>query len=341
MERGRACLSRRQFMLGAVTAGSALLTRCGPLPFQQPPSTAVKVHRLGFLVANNPTATARTLEIFRPALGELGYVEGQNLVIEYRWSEGDDTRLAQLAAELAHLPVDVIVVPASRPAQIAREATTTVPIVLGGVGPDPVALGLAASYAHPGGNVTGVTNIALELSSKRLQLLKEAVPSISRVAVLWDAVTQGLFPLEVWSRDAQAVGVQLHPMVLRGPDEFDAAFETAAREGADALLVYPGPLANGHRARILQLAAQHRWPAMYYQSQFVDDGGLMAYEASPTDLWRRVAVYVDKILRGAKPADLPIEQPMRFDFTVNLTAAEALGLTFPEATRLQVTEVIR
>jgi putative tryptophan/tyrosine transport system substrate-binding protein len=237
--------------------------------------------------------------------------------------------------------VDVIVVPASGPGQTAREATTTVPIVLGGGGPDPVALGLAASYARPGGNVTGVMSLFVQLSSKRLQLLKDAVPAISRVAVFWDIASFGPFPAEAWGRDAQAVGVQLHPMVLRGPEEFADAFETAAREGAVALLLTPNPLANAHRARIIQLAARLRWPAIYPQRQFVDEGGLMAYAASQAELWRRAAVYVDKILKGANPADLPIEQPMTFDFVVNLKTAQALGITFPNEIMLQVTDVIQ
>jgi ABC-type uncharacterized transport system substrate-binding protein len=340
MER-RSRLNRRSFVLGAGAAGVGLLAGCGRLPFQQPPPTAVKVYRLGFLSSTNPTAQAGNLDIFRQALGELGYVEGQNLIIEYRWGDGSNARLVEPAAELARLPVDLIVVSASVAAQIAREATTTVPIVLGGSGPDPVALGLAASYARPGGNVTGVANLVTQLTGKRLQLLKEAAPAISRVAVFWDYATFGPFPAEAWGRDAEAVAVQLHPMVLRGPEEIDGAFETAAREGADALLLNPGVLANENRARIIELAARLRWPAMYDRRGYVDEGGLMAYDASLTETWRRAAVYVDKILKGANPAELPIEQPMRFDFTVNLTTAEALSLTFPESIRLQVTEVIR
>jgi putative tryptophan/tyrosine transport system substrate-binding protein len=332
-------LSRRQFVVG--TAGLGLAAGCGQLPFAPSPPTAVRVYRLGFLSGSTAAAQTRNLDIFRQALGEWGYLEGQNLAIEYRWGEGSDAPLVGFAAELVQLPVDIIVVSASVPAQIAREATTTVPIVLAGGGLDPVALGLAASYARPGGNVTGATNLVTQLYSKRLQLLKEAAPAIMRVAVLWDAVSFGPFPAEAWGRDAQAVGVQLHPMELRGPEAFDAAFETVAGEGADALLVNPGVLIAVHRARIIQFAGRHRWPAMYDRRQFVDEGGLMAYDASLTDLWRRAAVYVDKILKGANPAELPIEQPMRFDFTVNLTTAEALGLTFPESIRLQVTEVIR
>ena len=179
--------------------------------------------------------------------------------------------------------MSLIVVPASGPAQVAREATTTVHIVLGGGGPDPVVLGLAASYARPGGNVTGVANLGAQLNSKRLQLLKEAVPTIARVAVFWDFASFGPFPTEAWSRDAEAVDVELHPMVLRTPEELGDAFETAAREGADALLVNLGALATAHRPRIVQLVARHRWPAMAFQRQFVDEGGLMAYDASLTD----------------------------------------------------------
>jgi putative ABC transport system substrate-binding protein len=340
MDRHASRLSRRRFVLGVGAAGGALLAGCGPLPFQQPPPTAVKVHRIGFLNGGSPATSAPVLDIFRQALGELGYVEGQNLIIEYRWGEGSDTSLAGAAAELARLPVEVIVVPSALIARTARAATSTVPILLAGTG-DLVAAGLAASYARPGGNITGVTNLAGQLSAKRLQLLKEAVPSLSRVAVFWDAVSNSPFSADAWGRDAQAVGVQLHPMLLRGPEELDDAFEVAAQEGVDGLLAFPSPLASVHRTRIIQLAAGLRWPAMYYQRRFVEEGGLMAYDGSQADLWQRAAVYVDKILKGANSADLPIEQPMRFDFVVNAAAAEALGLTFPESTRLQITEVVR
>jgi putative tryptophan/tyrosine transport system substrate-binding protein len=339
MERRGSRLSRRQFVGGA--AGLGLLAGCGLLPERQPPPTAVKVHRLGFLRGSDPTAQARNVDRFRQALGELGYVEGQNLAIEYRWGDGSDARLAEPAAELARLPVDLFVVPSVTVARIVREATTTVPIVLAGTGDDPVEAGLAASYARPGGNVTGVTNLGTALNGKRLQLLKEAVPWISRVAILWDTPTYGPFPTEDWSRYAQAVGVQFHPMALHSPAEFDAAFEAAVGQGADSLLVSGGPIGNAHQAQIIQRAARLRWPAIYPQRQFVDEGGLLAYAASLADLWRRAAVYVDKILRGTNPADLPIEQPMTFDFVVNLKTARELGITFPNEIMLQVTEVIQ
>jgi putative tryptophan/tyrosine transport system substrate-binding protein len=333
-------MSRRQFMVGAGAVSGALLVGCGPLPFQRPPPTAGKVYRLGFLSGINPTAQAPVLALFRQALAALGYVEGQTLAIEYRWGDGSLAPLIEAAAELARLPVDVFVMVGGVAIRVAREVTRTVPIVMAG-GSDPVAAGLAASYARPGGNVTGVTDFAGPLFGKRLQLLKEAMPSIARVAVFWDAASVGPFPLDARSRDAQALGVQLHPLEPRGPADFDAAFAAAAREGADALFVPANSLANAHRAQIVQLAARHGWPAMYFQRQYVDEGGLMFYAASQADTWRRVAVYVDKILRGASPAELPIEQSMIFEFVVNLKTARELGITFPNEIMLQATEVIQ
>jgi putative tryptophan/tyrosine transport system substrate-binding protein len=340
MARPESHLTRRQFLLGAGVTGGVMLTACGPLPCQQPPPTAVRVYRLGYLSQANPTTGARALDLFRPALAELGYVEGQNLIIEYRWGDGRDAPLFEAVEELTRLPVDVLVMVGGLVARIARATALTVPIVMAGGG-DPVAAGLAASYARPGGTVTGVTDFAGPLFGKRLQLLKEAVPSIARVAIFWDAVVLGPFPADVRSREAQLVGVQLHPLEPGGPAELDAAFDAAAREGADALFVPAGPLATVHRERIVQLAARHGWPAMYFERQFVDDGGLMFYSASQADTWRRVAAYVDKILRGPNPADLPIEQAMTFDFVVNMKTAQALGLTFPNETMLQVTEVVQ
>jgi putative tryptophan/tyrosine transport system substrate-binding protein len=333
-------LSRRAFVGGAGAVGGAVLVGCGPLPFQRPPPTAGKVYRLGFLSGSNPAATAQVLDIFRQALGELGYWEGQNLVIEYRWGEGNDLLLIEPAAALARLPVDGFVVSSTVVARIVGQATTTVPIVLAGTG-DPVADGLAASYARPGGNVTGVTTLAPQLFGKRLQLLKEAVPSTARVAVFWDATSNNPYSAEAWDRAAQAVGVELHVMEPRGPEDLEAVFEHAARAGATALIRGRGPLANAHRARIIQLATQYRWPTMFDQRPFVEDGGLMAYAANLADLWRRAAVSVDKILKGARPTDVPIEQPMLFDFMVNLKTAQALGITFPNEIMLQVTEVVQ
>jgi putative tryptophan/tyrosine transport system substrate-binding protein len=339
MNSGETCLSRRQLVLAMAAAGGSLLAGCGPLPFHPPPPTPVKVYRLGWLHGGIPAANILQLDTFRQALGELGYLEGQNLVIEYRWGDGSDAPLVEAAAELVRLPVDLLVVPSTPVARIARAATTTVPIVV--AGGDPVVFGLAVSHARPGGNVTGVTGGGSQIPGKRLQLLKEAVPSISRVAIFWDVVSSSPFDADSWERDAQAVGVDFYPLLLHGPEDLEPAFEAAAREGADALLIGPNPLAAANRARIAQLAARLRWPAIYYQRLFVSQGGLMSYEGSLAETWRRAAFYVDKILKGANPAELPIEQPMRFDFTLNLATAEALGLSLPESTRLQVTEVIR
>ena len=332
-------LTRRQFM-HSTAASLGLLVGCGPQSFPQPPPATVKIHRLGYLSTTDPTTQAHNLDIFRLALGELGEVGGQNLIIDYRWGEGNNDRLIEPAAELARLPVDVFVVPSVVVAQLVREATATVPTVVVGVG-DLVAAELAASHARPGGNVTGVTTLAPQLLGKRLQLLKEAVPSLARVAVLRDALVTSATLVEAWRRDAQAVGLQVHSMDLRSPADLATAFDAATRAGADALLQGPGPLAAANRAETIRFTARLRWPAMYYQREFVDEGGLMVYTASQTDLWRRAAVHVDKILKGASPADLPIEEPQRFDFVLNLQTAQTLGLTIPQHVLLQATEVIQ
>lgn len=330
-------VSRRRFVQGAGVAGLGLLTGCGRLPLQPPPPTPLKVYRVGFLFATDPATNARVLDVFRQGLGKMGYLEGQNLVVEYRWSDGD-TRRAELAAELIHLPVDVIVVPGAIMARTVRAATTTVPIVQAG-GNDPVTEGFATSHARPGGNVTGLIGTPPELDGKRLQLLKEAAPAISRVAILQSA--GALFPAATWVRHAQTVGVGVDPLGPRGPGEIDEAVEEAARKGADALLVPQNPLANAHRQEIIQLAARLRWPAIYYRREWVDEGGLMAYEANQDDLWRRAAAHVDKILQGAAPADIPIEQPMLFDFRINLKSAQTLNLSIPQHVLLQATEVLQ
>ena len=333
-------VSRRQFVQGAGVVGLGLLAGCGRLPGQGEPPAPVKAYRLGFLNGTNAAAATPQTEAFRQALGELGYAEGRNLLIEYRWADGDEARLTAPAVELAHLPVDAFVVPSAGLARIARDASTTIPIVLAGAG-DLVAPGLAESYARPGGNVTGVINLSVQLDGKRLQLLKEAVPSVSRVAVLWDAVGSGPYAADTWGRHAQALDIALLPMEVRGSDEFAAAFETAVREGADALITAPSALAGAHRPRIVELAERLHRPAMYHQRQFVDQGGLMAYDASLSYRWRRAAAYVDKIFKGAQPADLPVEQPTTFDFVINLKTAQALGLTIPPHVLLQATEVIQ
>jgi putative tryptophan/tyrosine transport system substrate-binding protein len=338
MNRRGSRLSRRQFVRGAGAAGLGLLAACGRLPGQASPA---KVHRIGWLDGGTPATRAPDLEVFRQTLRELGYAEGQNLTIEYRWGEGQDDLLVEPAVELARLPLDVIVVVSTTLARFARAATSTIPIVQFGVG-DLVTAGLAASYARPGGNVTGVTDLSTELSGKRLQLLKQAVPTVSRVAVFLNReLADGAAARGELERAAQLVGVKLHPIDLRAPEELDAAFDAAMRDGVDALFVTSGPVVFTYRQRIVDLAVQHRLPGIYYRRELVDLGGLMAYVANRGDLARRAAGLVDKILKGASPAELPIEQPMRFDFVVNLKTARELGITFPNEIMLQVTEVLQ
>jgi putative ABC transport system substrate-binding protein len=331
-------LSRRRFVVGAGAAGLglALLPSC-----QNPSSPArepARLYRIGWLHGGIPAVAAGPMEILRQRLGVFGYVEGQNLVIEYRWGQGSDDPMPELAAELVRLPVDLIVVPSITVARAARQATSTIPIVMVGIG-DPVAGGLAASYARPGGNVTGVLDMGRQLSGKRLELLKEVVPSATRVLVLWDPSTTP-FPSEREEREAQALGVQLQTLAIRTGDDVDRAFEAETRAHASALLAAAGPALALHRGRIIDLAAQHQLPAIYFNRVFVDEGGLMAYVANLADLWQRAAVHIDKILRGTKPADIPVEQPMRFDFLVNLKTARELGITFPPEIQLQITEAV-
>jgi putative ABC transport system substrate-binding protein len=302
---------------------------------QQP----TKVYQVGWL---HPGSWSATLEPLRQGLRELGYVEGQNLVLESRYAEGSAERLPDLAAELVQRKVDVIVAGAPPAVRAAQHATRTTPIVMAGI-TDPVAQGFVSSLAHPGGNITGMGSLNEGLFGKRLEILKETVPQSARIAVL----TNPANPLHgVWMQEvtvaARALGLHLHVAELRSPDELDSAFATMTQAGADALIVLTDPvLLNPLRGRTVNLAAQHRLPAIYSWRYYVDAGGLMFYGASIRDVGRRLAVYVDKILKGAKPADLPVEQPMQFELILNLKTAKALGLPLPPAILLQATEVIQ
>ncbi len=300
-----------------------------------------KVPRIGFLGGASPSAAAHLVDALRQGLRDLGYVEGQNIAIEYRFAEGKAERLPDLAAELVRLKVDVIVAPNPPGALAAKNATTTIPIVMAIAG-DPVGLGLVASLARPGGNVTGLSNVSVELAPKQLQLLKQAVPKVSRVAVLWNpgnkANALSFRELEVAAR---SLGVQLQPLEAQSPDDFDSAFAAMTRERAGALVVFPDALVLLHQRRIVDLAAKRRLPAMYALREAVDAGGLMSYSPSFTDLFRRAATYVDKILKGAKPADLPVEQPTKFEFVINLKTAKALGLTIPQSVLIRADQVIQ
>jgi putative ABC transport system substrate-binding protein len=323
-----------------VTIALGLLV--APLAVAQPPA---KVPRIAFLAGGSRAADALLIETFWQRMKELGYVEGKNIVVEYRFAEGAPERLPHLAAELVRLNVDVIVAPASG-AVAAKQATTTIPIVMTHVS-DPVAQGLVASLAHPGGNVTGLSSFVSELGGKQLELLKEAFPTVSRVAVLWwklptpSAIDQDALVLGEMQVAARALQVALQPLELQGVKDFEPAFSAMTGERADAVIVLRNPLTTTHRTRIVSFAATSRLPAMYSDREFVDAGGLMSYGASIADLWGRAAVYVDKILKGAKPADLPVEQPTKFDLVINLKTAKALGLTLPPSILFQATEVIQ
>jgi ABC-type uncharacterized transport system substrate-binding protein len=305
---------------------------------QQP----TKVYRVGRLQPASPIEPNPLLEAFRQALRDLGYVEGQNLVLEVRSAEGSPERLRDLAAELVQLPVDVIVAAGSPAIRAAQHATRTIPIVMAAP-PDAVAEGFVASLAHPGGNITGVSWLGAVLPGKRLELLKETVPQSARIAVLanpaYGAYGSWMHTLTV---AAQALGLHLHVVELRSADELDSAFAALTREGTDALLVLSDPaLMAPLRGRIAALAATRRLPTMYDWREYVAAGGLMSYGPSLPEIHRRAATYVDKILKGTKPADLPVEQPVKFELVINLKTAQALGLTIPPSLLFQADEVIQ
>jgi len=332
-------MKRRTIWLIAVLTFGFLVA---PLAAEAQPPT--KVYRLGWLRPDSPAPSEPypPQEAFRRRLREFGYVEGQNLVIESRYAEGREERLPELAAELVRLKVDVIVGPGTAAIVAAQHATRTIPIVMTGAN-DPDGQGLVASLAHPGGNTTGLSNLGVKLPGKRLELLKEAVPQITRIAVLGNPADPAYAPaLHTATVAAQALGLHLHGVDLRSAEELDTAFAAMTRAGVDALLVLGEPqLTDRLRGRIVDLAAQSRLPAMYDWRMYVDAGGLMSYGASLIDKYQRAAVYVDKILKGAKPADLPVEQPSKFELILNLKTAKVLGITMPPSLLLQADEVIQ
>ena len=308
-----------------------------PLTSQAQPATHVPL--LGLLMPGSASGYASRLEAFRHGLRDLGYVEGHNITLESRFADGQADRLPALVAELVRLPVDVLVVDGTVALRPAQHATTSIPIVM--VAGDPVGAGLVASLAHPGGNITGLSMMIPDLSGKRLELLKEAVPTLSRVAVLRHRDA----PVDPYVTEtqaaAQALGLRLHVLAVRSPDEFAQAFTAMTREHADALVVIPSGLFFSHRSQLAALALQHRLPAMFLEREFVEAGGLLAYGPSLSDLSRRAATYVHKILQGAKPADLPVEQPTRFELAINLKTAQALGLTMPPNLLILADEVLK
>jgi putative ABC transport system substrate-binding protein len=306
--------------------------------FAQQPT---KIPRIGFLHPAPPGGVpGMRLEAFRDALHELGYVEGKNVQLEVRWGNGEFERLAALAAELVQLKVDVIVAAASPSVVAARQATPTIPIVMP-VSSDPVGDGLVASLAHPGGNITGLSMMAPELGEKRLQLLRETFPEASRaVAVLWNPAYVGMRArFEEAKVAAPKLGLTARSVEVRDTRELEVAFEAIVREHPEAL-VLSDPFTTSQRARIVEFAAEHRLPAIYESSDFVDVGGLMSFGPNISDLYRRAATYVDKILKGAKPGDLPIEQPTKFELVLNTKAAKALGISFPASILLRADKLI-
>jgi putative ABC transport system substrate-binding protein len=327
-------MRRRDFisLLGGVAASVAW-----PLAMRaQPPG---KVARLGFLRFGPASASAGRVEALRTGLRDLGYVEGQNLVIEFRWADTVD-QLSTLAAELVHLHVDVIFATSSPEVEAARQATTTTPIVFA-THADPVGLGHVASLAQPGGNLTGLSSL-LELVTKGLELMTQAVPHLTRVGVLLTVTAPSHRPAaHALEAVAPQLGVQLLPVPVRTPEDLEEAFAMLARERVGGVVVVGSTLAVSYRARLAALALQHRLPSMFTSREYVEAGGLMSYAADLVDLTRRAAAYIDKILKGAKPADLPVEQPMKFEFVINLKTAQALGITIPPVLLFQATEVIQ
>ena len=277
----------------------------------------------------------------RQGLRELGYIEGQNILIEYRWAEGKDDRYATLAAELVSLGVDLIITQGTQATLAARQATSTIPIIVGGAG-DLVGEGLVASLARPGGNVTGFTNIDPDLSAKRLQLLGEALPKISRVAVLYHGGPGGdQEELRETQQAAKKLAVRIQPSHVLEPDQFQQAYATMTNERADGLILFSGNFTSFHRKTLLGLADKIRIPTMCANEQWSADGALMSYGHDPLDQWRRAGVYVDKILKGTKPADLPVQQPMKFELVINLKTAKQIGVTIPPSVLARADRVIK
>ena len=313
-----------------------LFALCFSAEAQQPK----KVPRIGLLLMGNPTSQSPG-EPFRREFRALGYVEGKNVAFEYRYAEGKLDRLPAVADELVRLKVDVIITASSASSLAAKNATTTIPIVFHNIA-DPVATGLVDSLARPGGNITGFTTMATVLAGKRLELLKETIPKLYRVALLWDPQLQGT--AQQWKESqlsARELGLQLHSMEVSSAAKFEGAFQEATKARSGALAVTQYPLTTSNRKQIADLATKHRLPAIYPRGDFVDGGGLMSYGPDQVEPYRRLASMVDKILKGTKPADIPVEQPTKFELVINLKTAKALGLTIPPLVMMRAEKVIK
>ena len=327
---GNHMMERRTFM--TLVSGGLLA-----VPLAAEAQQARKVPRVGVLAGQSAEISPPILTL-REGLRELGYVEGQNIAIEWRWAQGKDERYPDLAAELVNLKVDVIVAPTTAGAQAAQRATKTIPIVMGFVS-DPVALGLVANLARPGGNITGVA-VQPEMAGKRLQLLREAAPTVARIAVLNDPSQPGT-DLRETEAAARALGVQLQAWKVRSGGELDRAFTAIARAHAAGMIILPGTTVFAYRAHIARLAVEHHLPTLAWARALAEAGCLMSYGANLSDAVRRAAYFVDKILKGAKPADLPVAQPAKFELVINLKTAKALGLTIPQSVLLRADHLIQ
>jgi putative tryptophan/tyrosine transport system substrate-binding protein len=325
-------MKRREFigLLGGAVAAWPVATRA-----QQ----TGKVYRVGFLW-DNPAVWPHALEAFHRGLRDLGWTEGQNIAVEYRWAEGRFDRLPALAEELVRLNVDIIVAPTSIYAGAAKRATSTIPIVFVSHA-DPIGSGHVASLAQPGGNITGLTVMMSETTAKSLELLKEIVPGLSRVAVIWDPATPSHRPaLNAVEAMGGALGLRLQVLAVPSVMEFDSAFSAMVQERAEGVVVLSTPLFMGAAPRLAELAIKHQLPTMFGPREHVEAGGLMSYSPDRADLYRRAAIYVDKILRGANPADLPVQRSTNFEFVINLKTAKALGIDVPPTLLARTTEVI-
>jgi putative ABC transport system substrate-binding protein len=324
-------MNRRVFM-GGVAAATVLAPRAASA---QTPPTA---RRIGLLMATTPTAAAHIVVAFADGLRELGHVEGKNVHFEYRWAEGHRERFAEMAADLVRRPVDVLVASSQAAALAAQRATRTIPIVMVNAS-EPVEAGLVASLARPGGNVTGLSEyLTREIRAKQLQLLKEALPKLARVALLHSAATT--VGLREYEAAGQTVAVRVQVVEIRNRDDLEPAFAALARARIDALLVPADPFLFTERQRVAALAREHRLPGMYSTREYAEAGGLMSYSAPLSEQFRRAAIYVDKILRGASPATLPVEAPSQYELVINVTTAKALGLTIPQSFLLRADQVI-
>jgi putative ABC transport system substrate-binding protein len=302
---------------------------------------ASKVHRIGWLASGSASVSQPRYDAFRQGLRDLGYVEGQNIIIEHRYAEHQLDRLPELAAELVRVKVDVIVTGGVPQLLAAKQTTSTVPIVAGGAG-DLIATGIVATLARPGGNVTGLTSVATDLPGKWLELLRDTIPRLQSVGVLWNTADKGSrLVLKETELAARQLALQIQSLEVRSVKDLDTGFKEATRAGSQALIILQSNFANAYRGRIVELAIKSRLATMFGEAGLLDAGGLMSYGPSYADLYRRAAIYVDKILKGAKPADLPVEQPTKFELVINLKTAKQIGLTIPPNVLARADKVIR